>query len=220
MACGDTYDDGVHPVLVLGFGLAVAPLVLTPGASFTLTVSYSVDGPGAVRHVIAGTGLGIVTHGVLAAVGLAAVVMRSSEAYRLIQTVGAIYLVFLGLALLVSKKRLASIDHQPVRRFDLMRDRGPLATAYLANVLNPKAAGVYLTLAPQFLPAHSVNLFSMSVLAGTHVVIMAIWLAFVGLMLSAVSQRTATDRAIQALRRAGGVILIALGLRSTADALV
>jgi threonine/homoserine/homoserine lactone efflux protein len=171
----------VHPALVLGFALAVTPLALTPGTSFTLTLSYAPRGPRAVVSVIVGTALGTFTHATLAAVGLAAVVMRSAQVYRAIQLAGAIYLVVLGISMLrsVNRKRRA--------RFDLARGRGPLLTAYVANVLNPKAAGIYLTLAPQFIPAHNMDLTAMESLAATHVVVMALWLSGVGFTLSAVA---------------------------------
>lgn len=55
---------------LLGFAAAVLPLVVTPGASFTLVTARGLAGDrrGAVA-TIAGTGLGIVTHAVLAGWG-------------------------------------------------------------------------------------------------------------------------------------------------------
>ena len=65
----------------VGFGLAVLPVCLTPGVSFTL-VTERVLGTGvrAGVGVIAGTSFGLLTHALLAGVGLSALVMRSSEA--------------------------------------------------------------------------------------------------------------------------------------------
>lgn len=59
---------------LLGYGLALLPIVLTPGASFTLVTSRALrsDHRGA-RHILSGTALGILTHALLAGLGLAAV---------------------------------------------------------------------------------------------------------------------------------------------------
>lgn len=202
----------MHPALVLGFALAVAPLALTPGTSFSLTLSYAPRGPRAVVSVIVGTGLGTFTHATLAAVGLAAVVMRSAQVYRAIQLAGAIYLIVLGISMLRSVKR-----KRPAR-FDLARGHGPLLTAYIANVLNPKAAGIYLTLAPQFIPAHNMDPTAMESLAATHVVVMALWLSCVGFTLSAVARRSNVERTLRGIQRAGAVVLIALGVRTSTEA--
>ncbi len=209
----DAYADRVHPALILGFALAVAPLALTPGTSFTLTLSYAPHGPRAVVSVIVGTAMGTFTHATLAAVGLAAVVMRSAQIYRAIQLAGAIYLIVLGISMLraVNRKRPA--------RFDLARGRGPLLTAYIANLLNPKAAGIYLTLAPQFIPAHNMDLTAMESLAATHVVVMALWLSCVGFTLSAVARRINVERILRGIQQAGAVVLIALGVRTSTESM-
>lgn len=210
------YADRVHPALVLGFALAILPLALTPGASFTLALSHARQGPRAVANVIAGTGVGIFTHATLAAVGLAAIVMRSAQIYHAIQLAGAIYLIVLGISL------LRSVNRKRTKRpagLDLARGHGPLLTAYIANVLNPKAAGVYLTLAPQFIPAHSMDLTAMTILAATHVAVMALWLSCVGFTLSAVARRIKIERILRGIERAGAVVLIALGIRTSTDAL-
>lgn len=86
---------------LLGFCLAVTPLVITPGASFTLVSARGMAGDRRGSWaVITGTAAGVVTHAVLAGVGLAAVVMRSAELYHLLRLVGAAYLIGLGVTLL------------------------------------------------------------------------------------------------------------------------
>ncbi len=70
---------------MLGFAVAVLPLALTPGASLTLTTTYLLRGERqSAKLCVVGTGLGILTHGTLAGLGLSAVVMRSAEVYGLI----------------------------------------------------------------------------------------------------------------------------------------
>ncbi|WP_329390359.1 LysE family translocator [Streptomyces sp. NBC_01351] len=78
--------------------------------------------------------------------GLSALVMHSSQAFTAIKLIGAGYLIGLG----IWTWRSAAPNTAPVP----YRQRLPkgadcvYAQALLANVLNPKAAAIYLTLAP------------------------------------------------------------------------
>ncbi len=74
---------------------------MTPGTSLTLVVSrVAAGGRRQGWWVIVGTVTGIYAHATLAAVGLAALVLRSSQAFWMVKLVGAGYLVGLGLWLL------------------------------------------------------------------------------------------------------------------------
>ncbi|GAB2492565.1 LysE family translocator [Luteococcus sediminum] len=200
---------------VLGFGLAVTPVVLTPGASFTLVSGRGIAGDRrGAWATIAGTGAGILTHGILAGAGLALVVMRSAEVYRLVRLAGAIYLVCLGAVLLWRGLRgratPANREQEPVED----RDGRRVWQAYVANVLNVKAASVYLTLAPQFITAGGVGVGSMLILAAAHVAVMTLWLGAWSLGLTAVTARFNPQRWMRRVDVAGGAALVFLGLRT------
>lgn len=82
---------------VFGFSLAVLPLVITPGASFTLATSRVLQGERrAGAWVVAGTATGIYCHALLAAAGFSALVMQSAQAFQTIQILGGGYLLILG----------------------------------------------------------------------------------------------------------------------------
>jgi threonine/homoserine/homoserine lactone efflux protein len=82
-------------------GFLIVPLVITPGASFTLTTQQTLLGERfGVGRVIAGTATGIYCHATLAAVGLSAVVMKSSKVFVAVKLLGVFYMIGLGLTLL------------------------------------------------------------------------------------------------------------------------
>ena len=84
----------------------------------------------------------------------------------------------------------------------------------VANVLNIKAAAVYLTLAPQFLSADRLVVPSMLCLAGPHIMIQVAWLGFWIIGWGRLSRRfdpAVWRRRIDAL---GGAVLVALGIRT------
>lgn len=100
---------------VFGFALAVLPICLTPGVSFTLVTQRVIDrGVRSGFLVITGTAGGILCHAVLAGAGLSALVMRSSEAFTAVKLAGAVYLIGLGLRT-VWRTRPSSLPAQPGR---------------------------------------------------------------------------------------------------------
>lgn len=62
---------------------------------------------------VAGTGLGILTHGTLEGLGLSAVVLRSAQVYGLLKVAAALYLTVLGIVMLRSGLRRREDAEQP-----------------------------------------------------------------------------------------------------------
>ncbi|GAA2124187.1 LysE family translocator [Glycomyces algeriensis] len=200
------------PEALFAFALAIVPIVVTPGASFTLMATHVLgDERGVVRRVAAGTAAGILTHAVLAACGLSALVMQSAELYRAVQFAGAAYLIALGIV------TIARRDHAATAPEASAGPRLRIRTAYLANLLNPKAAAVYLTLAPQFLDHRTFTAANLIALAAVHAALTVLWLT-----LGATALRSLGKRALALPRRAfdtiGGAVLIALGARTLVQA--
>ncbi|WP_298444841.1 LysE family translocator [Gordonia sp. (in: high G+C Gram-positive bacteria)] len=192
---------------LVGFLLAIIPVVVTPGASFTLVTGRSLvgDRAGAVATIV-GTATGILTHALLAAAGLALLVMQSAQAYTVVRLVGAAYLIGLGVVMLVRPRRTPPAEPGP--------DDGGPRPPRPSPARNVKAAAVYLTLAPQFVPAHEMSLPPMLTLAGIHVLVMAVWLASWAEGLRLAGRRFDFRTWITRIHRLGGVVLIVLGLRT------
>ncbi|GAB3985523.1 LysE family translocator [Plantactinospora veratri] len=206
-------------IAVLGFLAAVAPITATPGTSLALVVSrVTAGGRRQGWWVILGTLSGLYVHALLAAVGLAALVLRSSQAFLLVKLLGAGYLVGLGLWLLRSatRRRPSTGDEPPAHRARRLPWRGhhPYLQGFLGNVLNPKAAAVYLTLAPQFLDVRGPVLVPMLILGTAHALLAGCWLAGWTVISGAAARLLRTVRVRRALDRATGAILVALGVRT------
>ncbi|MET8360295.1 LysE family translocator [Micromonospora sp. NPDC005171] len=210
----------MHGVAVLGFLVAVAPITATPGASLTLVVSrVATGGRRQGWWVILGTVTGLYVHATLAAVGLAALVLRSSQAFWVVKLVGAGYLVGLGLWLLWSASRRGAEAGRrpkaPARRLPWRVDH-PYLQGLLSNVLNPKAAAIYLTLAPQFLEPGRPVLVPMVLLATAHAALHTCWLAGWTVVSGATARLLRTAAVRRMLDRLTGVLLLGLGVRAAA----
>ncbi|MBV9844891.1 MAG: LysE family transporter [Kutzneria sp.] len=81
-------------------------------------------------------------------------------------------------------------------------------------MLNPKAAGVYLTLVPQFLDPDGDVAGQIAVLAVAHVVVAVSWLTTWTFVVSAAGQTIRSGWFTFAMSRVTGTILIALGVRT------
>ncbi|SCF07585.1 Threonine/homoserine/homoserine lactone efflux protein [Micromonospora coriariae] len=223
-----------HGVAVLSFLAAVAPITTTPGTSMTLVVSrVATGGRRQGWWVILGTVTGIYVHATLAAAGLAALLLRSSQVFWVVKLVGAAYLIGLGLWLLWSatyrrtatrsgasdvataEATAAAGRPAPVRARRLpWRVHHPYLQGLLGNVLNPKAAAVYLTLAPQFLEPGRPVLVPMLLLATAHAALHTCWLAGWTAVSGAAARLLRTASVRRMLDRLTGVILLGLGVRS------
>ena len=194
-----------------GFFLAVLPFVLTPGVSFTLTTQRTLAGERRSGEAVAsGTAIGIYIHAVLAALGLSAIVMASSEVSQAIKLLGAAYLIGLGLANL---RRSFTHPSQPPSAA-VTNSRGTFAQAAIGDVLNVKAAAIYLTLAPQFIAERDHLLGAMLALATIHVIVSTVWLITWSHALRRGRHRLDTRRARAAIDRVAGCVLVALGIRA------
>ncbi|WP_091532952.1 LysE family translocator [Microlunatus soli] len=131
-----------------GIALAALVMVLTPGPNMIYLVSRSIS-QGRVAGLVSliGTGLGFVVYMTMANVGLAFVFVAVPWLYIGLKAVGVVYLGYLAWQALRPGGRgvFEARTLQPDSRFRLFR------MGLITNLLNPKAAVMYLALIPQFI---------------------------------------------------------------------
>jgi threonine/homoserine/homoserine lactone efflux protein len=199
---------------VLGYLLAVLPLIATPGASLTLLVrKVGESGPRQAAPVVLGTATGLMVHATLAVAGLSELVMHSSEAFEVVRLVGAGYLIVLG----VKSWRTPAL---PVEALDPAAERcsAPLWPTYrqavLANVFNPKAASLFLTLAPQFLDPHRPLAGQILELGGALCALVSGWLLCWTALLGGAARILRSPGIKRVWNRTAALVLIGLGVRA------
>ncbi|CAM3233900.1 LysE family translocator [Stackebrandtia soli] len=195
--------------LVVGLTVALIPIVLAPGTSAILVAQHAATGGWRdIASVMLGTSVGLYLHASFAALGLSALVMASATALTVVKVVGAAYLVGLGVHLLVTGAKAPSTD-----RTDGTPGRA-LAQAFVGNIVNPKAALVYLTLPVQFLrPGDSVTVAAFT-LATIHIVMLLPWLSLWAFVVRSTKRSQRLRSTTTVIRRTGGLLLIGLGVRS------
>ena len=140
---------GTHDLAL--FALAVLLLAITPGPdTFYIAARSSNQGwpYGAIATL--GVGAGIFVHILAGALGLSALLAASATAFTAVKWIGAAYLVYMGVMLLLSRARSATSETTPPRVVSLRR---VFVEGFLTNVLNPKVALFFLAFLPQFIDA-------------------------------------------------------------------
>ncbi len=133
---------------LLSFALVCLGLVLTPGPNMMYLVSRSIcQGRKAGLISLGGVGLGFLVYMLAAALGITALLFAIPLAYDALRLSGAVYLLYLAWQALRPGGRSAF----QVRSLPPDSPRRLFAMGFLTNLLNPKAAMLYLSLLPQFI---------------------------------------------------------------------
>lgn len=195
-----------------GIAIVALGMVLTPGPNMMYLVSRSLSqGRRAGMISLLGTVTGFLVYLTLANLGLAEAFRTARWLYWVVRLAGAAYLLYLAWQVL--RPHGAAIFH--VR--DLPRD--PAARLFrmglLTNLLNPKAAIMYLALIPQFIdPARGHVLAQGFLLGGTQITVSAAVNATIVLVASAIATFSATRPAwLRGQRLVTGALLAAFALR-------
>lgn len=190
------------------FLVAALALAITPGPGIAYVVARTVAGGRAEGLASCfGTAAGGMLHVLAAATGLSLLVARSAVAFTIVKYVGAIYLIYLGVRLLLQKDR----DIQSVS----VAAQGPrraLLEGVVVEVLNVKTALFFLAFLPQFVRA-SEPVVPQLVLLGTICVTLNTLVDVVAVLSSArlLASRAARAARERLLRRASGATMVALG---------
>jgi threonine/homoserine/homoserine lactone efflux protein len=153
----------------ISFALVALGLVVTPGPNMVYLVSRSIcQGRMAALLSLAGVALGFVIYMLCAALGITALVMAVPYAYDGLRFAGAAYLLYLAWQAVRPNGR----SPFEVRELPPDSPRRLFAMGLFTNLLNPKAAVLYLSLLPQFVdPAGASMLTQLLVLGFTQILI-------------------------------------------------
>jgi threonine/homoserine/homoserine lactone efflux protein len=148
------------------FLTAAVLLAIAPGPGMLYVLARSLAG-GKREGVLSalGTFLGGMVHVFAAALGISIILAKSALAFATVKYVGAAYLCFLGLRMILEARRetgdaeLTAVDIKPARN--------PLWQGVATEVLNPKTALFFLSFIPQFVVRGEGHVFLQFVTLGT-----------------------------------------------------
>lgn len=186
-------------------------IIIAPGQDMILVMSHGV-GQGRLAGIVtaAGVSTGLVGHTVLATLGLGAILVASDLAYRVLTYVGAAYLAYLGIRLIVSGG--SKLVTQSVRQSSLGR---MFVEGALSNLSNLKIALFYFAFLSQFVPASSdLAALAVFVLGVVFAVVTFLIKGPIGYFSGALSVWLRARPAVLGwIYRSSGVVFLGIGLR-------
>jgi len=169
----------------LAFALAGLALNIVPGADMTFVIASAARG-GRRDGVTAALGIGggALVHVLAAVLGLSALLAASQAAFTLIKWIGAAYLLYIAVSLILSR---GGTDAEDLPRRHLSGWRLFRAAA-LVNILNPKVALFFLAFLPQFIDPDAQ-------VPALQILCLGLWFDFVGTLVNCLVAIAAADTA-------------------------
>ncbi|OEU86171.1 lysine transporter LysE [Streptomyces abyssalis] len=202
---------------LLSFLGACLLVAMSPGPSTVLIIRSSLRSRRSGFMTVLGNETGVFIWGVVAALGLTALLAASQLAYDVLRFGGAAVLIVFGVQAIRAARRGGS--------FEVAAESGPTKergwrsyrAGLLLNLANPKAAVFAMSFLPQFVPQGAPQLPLMMTLAAIWAVFevgyYGLYVWFVGRMRRVLSRAGVRRR----LEQISGGVLLALGVRLALD---
>ena len=202
--------------LLIAFAVATLLFAAFPGPAILYTAAQTMArGRRGGMLAVLGIHIGGYAHVLAAALGLSVLFKLVPVLYVALKFAGALYLVWVGIGLIRSASQEGGSTPPTIKS-------GPrvFAESVAVEVLNPKAALFYVAFLPQFIdPAAAFPVWLQFLILGT-IVNITFGLADVVTVFATATIMGALRRASAAqrwLKRAGGAVMIGLGMRLALD---
>lgn len=197
--------------LWLTFVVASTALLVIPGPTLMMVLSYAMTQG---RRVAIASALGVATGDLIAmtlsVIGLGALFLTSALAFTVLKWVGAAYLVYLGIRMLLSARTpsATTLMSKPVGQ-SAKRVFRDLTTV---TALNPKSNTFFVAFVPQFIDPTTSFGPQAAILIATFVGIAGVNALIFALAANAMRSRITRPTVQMWLTRAGGATLVGMGL--------
>jgi threonine/homoserine/homoserine lactone efflux protein len=208
---------GIHDFWL--FVVSAVLVNISPGPDSAYIVGRSLQlGWRAGMMAALGISCGCLVHVFGTAIGLSALLMASSVAFTVIKWVGAAYLCYIGITMLLSRQKSPDGAANAVAPLPMLSLRQVFWQGVLTDVLNPKVALFFLAFLPQFVNADAphkslafIALGLMFISTGT------LWcFSIAALAARAASRLRKSGGALVWINRALGGVFVYLGVRIAA----
>lgn len=198
----------------LAYFAACWVIAVSPGSGAVLSMSHGLSyGLKKTTTTILGLQTGLVIILLIAGGGLGALLLASEEAFVVVKTIGAAYLIYLGVQQWRARvETQAEGEGAATRvRVAVMSRRRRFATGLLTNVTNPKGIIFMVAVLPQFIdPAHPLGP-QLAILAATMCGVDLVVMHGYALLASRMQGLFRNARAVRWQNRFFGGVLVAVG---------
>jgi RhtB (resistance to homoserine/threonine) family protein len=188
-------------------------LNFTPGSDTMYVLGRSMSqGKQAGVYSALGIALGCFVHIFLAAFGLSIIIQKSQIAFDIIKYLGAAYLVYLGIKMLLTKHKSGFEISDTEEKTDLKKI---LISGAITNIFNPKVALFFIAFLPQFVQKGYDNpTLTFLILGCTFNLTGTIWNTILAVFSSVMTTNIKNNYYIKNwLDRFVGIVFIVLGIK-------
>ena len=197
--------------LWLGFVLSAVIIAISPGSGAVLSMSHGLSyGVRKASATVLGLQLGLLLVLFIAGAGVGSLLLASELAFNVVKTVGALYLIWLGLSQWRAKvEQDSALDLRSEVVLPSVRRR--VLTGFLTNATNPKGIIFMVAVLPQFITQSAPVLPQLLILAVTMVTIDMTVMHGYALLASTMQGYFRDARAMRMQNRVFGGLLMAVG---------
>lgn len=186
-------------------------IIIAPGPDFIYVTTRGIsEGRKAGLLSALGISIGLLIHTLFAAFGLSTLIQASRLAYLIVKYIGAGYLIFIGIKVLLNKKNVKKENTKSdIKKTNVFKQ------GVITNVFNPKAIVTFMAFLPQFVNVKIINPIGQFITLGMILSIMAIlWFGIIGYFAGSIGTYIRKNIRIQNwITRVSGLVMILLGLR-------
>jgi homoserine/homoserine lactone efflux protein len=192
------------------FFVAACIIAVSPGSGAVLCMSHGLSyGVRRTSATIVGLQAGLLVLLFIAGAGVGSLLLASEVAFNVVKTVGALYLIYLGLSQWRAKVAISAQDRPAAVVLPSARKR--VLTGFLTNATNPKGIIFMVAVLPQFITKDAPLLPQLLILAATMCCIDLVVMHSYAFLASSMQRFFRDARAVKKQNRFFGGMLMAVG---------
>lgn len=194
----------------IAFVIAGTLIAISPGSGAVLSMSHGLAyGVRKASATVLGLQLGLILVLVIAGAGVGSLLLASELAFTVVKTIGALYLIWLGIGQWRAKAHATSVSTAGMAAHPSFGRR--VLTGFLTNATNPKGIIFMVAVLPSFISPAAPVLPQLAILAVTMVTIDASVMHGYAFLASSMQRFFRDERAVKAQNRFFGGVLIVVG---------
>jgi homoserine/homoserine lactone efflux protein len=191
------------------FFVAACIIAVSPGSGAVLSMSHGLSyGVRRASATILGLQTGLLLVFFIAGAGVGSLLLASEVAFNVVKTVGALYLIYLGLSQWRAK---VSISEQKQAAVEVPTVKKRFLTGFLTNATNPKGIIFMVAVLPQFITHDAPLLPQLLILAVTMCCIDLVVMHSYAFLASSMQRFFRDAGAVKKQNRVFGGLLMAVG---------
>jgi homoserine/homoserine lactone efflux protein len=193
------------------FVVAAVVIALSPGSGAVLSMSHGLAyGLRKASATVLGLQCGLLLVFAIAGAGVGSLLIASELAFNIVKTVGALYLIYLGVSQWRARAAPAATGTAAIQSIVPAYGRRVL-TGFLTNATNPKGIIFMVAVLPQFIARDAALLPQLAILGATMVTIDTIVMHGYALLAASMQRFFRDAAAVRKQNRVFGGLLVLIG---------